>query len=58
MDARFWPHAATSEGPFVFEQGIWLLRSGNEQLQGPYTLRWRRTPEGWKVTLWRWSRFR
>ena len=57
-ESRFWPHVATSEGPFVFEQGIWLLRAGNEHHQGPYALRWRRTPEGWKVTLWRWSRFR
>jgi hypothetical protein len=57
-ESRLEPHAVAPEGPFVFEQGIWLLRSGDRLLRGPYTLRWRATPEGWRVVLWRWGAFR
>lgn len=57
-ESRLEPHALVPEGPFAFEQGIWLLRSGDRMLRGPYTLRWRATPQGWQVVLWRWGAFR
>jgi hypothetical protein len=56
-ESRLVPHGVVPEGPFAFEQGTWLLRSGDRRLRGPYTLRWRATPEGWRVVLWRWGRF-
>ena len=57
-ESRLRPSAVTPEGPFVFEQGTWVLRVGDRSRLGQYTLRWRRTPTGWKVVLWRWSTFR
>ncbi|MDQ3136395.1 MAG: hypothetical protein M3Q93_02280 [Gemmatimonadota bacterium] len=57
-ESRMGPSALSPEGPFLFEQGTWLLQAGDRPLAGSYTLRWRRTPSGWKVVLWRWSRFR
>ncbi len=57
-ESRLTPSMATPEGPFLFEQGTWELRAGNRTLLGHYSLRWRLTPDGWKVVLWRWSRFR
>lgn len=57
-DSRFAPMATAPEGPFAFEQGVWYLRTGLRTFRSPYTLRWRNTPEGWKVVLWGWGRFR
>ena len=57
-ESRLRPQAVTPEGPFVFEQGTWVLRVGERPHTGRYTLRWRWTPVGWKVVLWRWSTFR
>lgn len=57
-ESRLTPSAMTAEGPFVFEQGTWVLRVGDRPLTGHYTLRWRQTPAGWKVVLWRWSAFK
>ncbi len=51
------PNAAFPEGPFLFEQGTWGMRVATRTLRARYTLRWRMTPTGWKVVLWRWSRF-
>jgi hypothetical protein len=56
-ESRLEPSAVVPEGPFVFEQGSWLLRSGDRRVRGAYTLRWRATPEGWRVVLWRWGVF-
>jgi hypothetical protein len=57
-ESRLEPRMTAPEGPFVFEQGIWLLREGNRTLRAPYTLRWRDSPEGWRIVLWRWGAFR
>jgi hypothetical protein len=57
-ESRLEPIAVVPEGPFVFEQGTWLLRSGDRVLRAPYTLRWRATTAGWRVVLWRWGLFR
>jgi hypothetical protein len=57
LESRLEPRAVAPEGPFAFEQGTWLLRSGDRVLRSQYTLRWRATPEGWRVVLWRWGRF-
>lgn len=57
-ESRLEPHMAVPEGPFVFEQGAWVLRNGNVLLRAPYSLRWRATAQGWRVVLWRWGAFR
>jgi hypothetical protein len=57
-ESRLEPHAVVPEGSFAFEQGIWLLKSGDRVLRSPYALRWRAAPEGWQVVLWRWEAFR
>jgi hypothetical protein len=57
-ESRLEPWQVAPEGPFVFEQGTWMLRDGDRTLRAPYMLRWRATPEGWRVVLWRWGPFR
>ena len=57
-ESRLEPRMAVPEGPFVLEQGAWLLRNGNVLLRAPYSLRWRATAQGWRVVLWRWGAFR
>lgn len=52
------PTAVAPEGTFLLERGVWYLTAGDRRLRGSYVLRWRNTPEGLKVVLWRWSRFR
>jgi Domain of unknown function (DUF4440) len=56
--SRLEPRMIVPEGPFAFEQGVWLLRSGSRALRSPYTIRWRAVPHGWQVVLWRWGAFR
>ncbi len=57
-ESRLEPHMAVPEGPFVLEQGAWVMRNGDVLLRAPYSLRWRATAEGWRVVLWRWGAFR
>ena len=57
-ESRLQPSVVTPEGPFVFEQGMWELKIGDRPRLGRYTLRWRQTPNGWKVVLWSWSTFK
>jgi hypothetical protein len=48
----------TPEGPFVFERGVWRMRAGDRVVHSPYVLRWRATPAGLQIVLWRWGSFR
>ena len=57
-ESRLEPKMVVPEGPFAFEQGVWLVRSGSRVLRSPYTIRWRAVPYGWQVVLWRWGAFR
>jgi hypothetical protein len=57
-ESRLEPQVFFPEGPFLLEQGTWVVRAGERVLGSRYHLRWRRTPAGWKVVLWRWTRFR
>lgn len=52
------PSMVVPEGPFLFEQGTWYIRAGERNLRGHYSIRWRESPNGLRVVLWRWSRFR
>jgi hypothetical protein len=51
------PADISKEGNFLLERGTWILESGRAY-QSRYMIRWTETPSGWKVVLWRWSRFR
>ena len=57
-ESRLEPQAFIPEGVFLLEQGTWVVRAGERVLGSRYHLRWRRTPVGWKVALWRWTTFR
>jgi|SRR5919112_1789887 hypothetical protein len=57
-ESRLYSHMSVPEGPFVYEQGVWLMRSGTRALRAPYSLRWRAAGRGWQVVLWRWGAFR
>jgi hypothetical protein len=57
-ESRLVPRQVVAEGPFIFEQGAWEMRHPNGMVRAPYTLRWRATPAGWRVVLWRWGAFR
>jgi hypothetical protein len=57
-ESRLAPQLVVPEGPFAFEQGVWVVRSGSRVLRSPYTIRWRAAPYGWQVVLWRWGAFR
>jgi hypothetical protein len=52
------PTALAREGGFLLERGIWFLEAGERTLRSRYMIRWRETPAGWKVVLWRWTSFR
>lgn len=51
------PGRISEEGGFLLEHGTWILESGR-QYHSRYTIRWRDSPTGWRVVLWRWTRFR
>jgi hypothetical protein len=52
------PGAVSREGGFLLERGTWLLEAGERRFASRYLLRWRESPDGWRVVLWRWTRFR
>lgn len=52
------PLSVGREGGFLLERGVWHLSSGDRTFTSRYTIRWRATPAGWQVVLWRWTLFR
>ena len=52
------PRSVSREGGFLLERGGWHLQSGDRTLTSRYTIRWHESAAGWKVVLWRWTRFR
>jgi hypothetical protein len=52
------PTDLSREGGFLLERGTWFLEAEERTLRSRYTIRWRETPAGWKVVLWRWTPFR
>ena len=51
------PAGIAEEGGFLLEQGTWVLET-ERPYRSRYTIRWRDSDAGWKVVLWRWTRFR
>jgi hypothetical protein len=52
------PVSLSREGGFLLERGGWHLESGDRTFASRYLIRWRQSPAGWKVVLWRWTLFR
>jgi hypothetical protein len=52
------PVSLSREGGFILERGGWHLKSGDRTLASRYLIRWRESPTGWRVVLWRWTLFR
>ena len=52
------PISVAREGGFLLERGGWHLESGDRTFASRYVIRWRESPAGWKVVLWRWTLFR
>ena len=57
-ESRLHPTSVTREGPFLLEEGTWFMGEGDRVLRARYLLRWRPADAGWRVVLWRWTRFR
>jgi hypothetical protein len=52
------PRSISREGGFLLERGSWIVETGARRLASRYMLRWRDSPTGWSVVLWRWTPFR
>jgi hypothetical protein len=52
------PVSLSREGSFLLERGGWHLQSGDRTFASRYLIRWRKSPAGWRVVLWRWTLFR
>jgi hypothetical protein len=56
--SRLLPASVSREGRFLLERGGWHLESGDRTYASRYMIRWVESPAGWRVVLWRWTRFR
>lgn len=52
------PVSVSPEGDFLLERGGWHLATDDRTFASRYLIRWRKSPAGWKVVLWRWTLFR
>ena len=52
------PTSISREGGFLLERGGWHLGAGERTFASRYLIRWRESPSGWQVVLWRWTLFR
>jgi hypothetical protein len=52
------PVSLSREGGFLLERGGWHLESDDRAFASRYLIRWRESSAGWRVVLWRWTRFR
>ena len=56
--SELFPVSVSREGGFLLERGGWHLEWGGRTFASRYMIRWRESPAGWKVVLWRWTLFR
>ena len=52
------PSSMTLDGPYLAEQGVWILTSGRTRVSARYDLRWRQVDGRWRVSFFRWDLFR
>ena len=46
------------DGPYLVEEGVWVLTSGRTRVSARYDLRWRRVDGRWRVSFFRWDLFK
>jgi ketosteroid isomerase-like protein len=51
------PREVTMDGPYLVEQGVWVLTSGRTKVSTRYDLRWRQIDGRWRVSFFRWDLF-
>ena len=51
------PREVTMDGPYLVEQGVWILTSGRTKVSTRYDLRWRQIDGRWRVSFFRWDLF-
>jgi Domain of unknown function (DUF4440) len=51
------PREVTMDGPYLVEQGVWILTSGRTKVSTRYDLRWRQVEGRWRVSFFRWDLF-
>ena len=51
------PREVTMDGPYLVEQGVWILTSGRTKVSTRYDLRWRQVDGRWRVSFFRWDLF-
>jgi hypothetical protein len=51
------PREVTMDGPYLVEQGVWILTSGRTKVSTRYDLRWRQIEGRWRVSFFRWDLF-
>ena len=51
------PREVAMDGPYLVEQGVWVLTSGRAMVSAKYDLRWRQVDGRWRVSFFRWDLF-
>ncbi len=51
------PREVRMDGPYLAEQGVWILTSGRTKVSTRYDLRWRQIDGRWRVSFFRWDLF-
>jgi hypothetical protein len=51
------PREVKMDGPYLVEQGVWVLTSGRTKVSARYDLRWRQIDGRWRVSFLRWDLF-
>ena len=52
------PAGVRTDGPYLVEEGVWVLTSGRTRVSARYDLRWRRVDGRWRVSFLRWDLFK
>ena len=52
------PRAVAMDGPYLVEDGVWILTTGRTKVSAKYDLRWRKVDGRWRVSFLRWELFK
>lgn len=51
------PREVKMDGPYLVEEGVWVLTAGRTRVSARYDLRWRQVDGRWRVSFMRWEVF-
>lgn len=51
------PREVKMDGPYLVEDGVWVLTAGRTRVSARYDLRWRQVDGRWRVSFMRWEVF-